>query len=398
MALPSLTSLLLGEQYLGVEHFSLNAKEMIAILLIEKKKDELVITKKDKVSYTNIIPEKWNKKLPFFIVVNTNQVVQKEIASIDATDEKLLHKAFPNTNWNDFYFEIWRLKTKSIIAISRKGYIDELLSDYRKQGIPIAGISLGVSSVAELTTYKEESEMITNNQIISWTEENQAITTKTEDLEITYNINGLSIKNSQLLAFSGILRLLFNSSNNTGNILNYSQELYGNFNQQSFFSKGIKIIIGTLFLILLFNSFAFMHYYKLAEASSENLLLSKSSVEDIFKTKERIRSKEEKIKSILATTASQSSIIINEIAKKIPQSILLTELIYHPIEKKIKTEEPILSQEKVIIISGTTINNDAFTIWIEAVEQLKWIDQVLISRFGKNDLNETEFSIKITLK
>jgi type II secretory pathway pseudopilin PulG len=398
MTLPSLTQLLLGKQYIGIEHFSLHNEEKTAILLIEKKKEELVIVKKDKVSYTEKLAEKWDKKLPFFLIINTNQIIQKEILANDFNDEKLLHKAFPNTNWDEFYFEIWRLKSKSIIAISRKAYVEELLSNYQKQGISITGISLGVCSIAELINYTEENELSTNHQTICWREENQTITTTNTDLNSTCNINGLAIKNSHILPFAGILRLLLNSTVNTGNGISYSHELYENYNQRSFFSKGIKVMIGIVLAILLINFFAFTHYYKLNEETSESLLYSKSSLEEVAKIKKRVLSKEQKVKNVVAMTSSQSSLIINEITKKIPQSILLTELIYHPLEKKIKTEESIILLEKTISLSGTTINNEAFTYWVEAIEQLKWIDQIVITRFGKNDLNETEFSIKLTLK
>lgn len=398
MILPSLTTILLGKQYIGIEHFSLNNEEKIAVLLVEKKKEELVIVKKDKVSYCETLPEKWDKSLPFFLVVNTNQVIQKEVQGIDTSDEKLLHKGFPNTNWEEFYFEVWRLKTKSIVAISRKIYVDELLSNYHKQGISIAGISLGVCSIAEMMNYSEENELCTNHQTISWSEETPIITSNTAVLNSTYNINGLAIENSHVLAFSGILRLLLNGTINTGNLINYSYQLYENHNQRSFFSKGLKVIIGVLLSILLINFLLFTHYFKLAEETSESLLLSKSSLEQGIKTKQRIQAKEQKVKNVVAMTSSQSSLVINEITKRIPASILLTELVYHPLEKKIKADESIKTQEKVVTLSGTTIDNTAFTHWVEAMEQLKMMDLVIITRFGKNDLNETEFSIKLTLK
>ena len=398
MILPSLTTILLGKQYIGIEHFSLNNEEKIAVLLVEKKKEELVIVKKDKVSYCETLPEKWDKSLPFFLVVNTNQVIQKEVQGIDTSDEKLLHKGFPNTNWEEFYFEVWRLKTKSIVAISRKIYVDELLSNYHKQGISIAGISLGVCSIAEMMNYSEENELCTNHQTISWSEETPIITSNTAVLNSTYNINGLAIENSHVLAFSGILRLLLNGTINTGNLINYSYQLYENHNQRSFFSKGLKVMIGVLLSILLINFLLFTHYFKLDEETSESLLLSKSSLEQGIKTKQRIQAKEQKVKNVVAMTSSQSSLVINEITKRIPASILLTELVYHPLEKKIKADESIKTQEKVVTLSGTTIDNTAFTHWVEAMEQLKMMDRVIITRFGKNDLNETEFSIKLTLK
>jgi hypothetical protein len=398
MTIPSLTSILIGKQYIGIEHFSFKNEEKTAILLIEKKKGELVITRKDKVSYSEKTAEKWNKKLPFFLVINTNQVIQKEIDAIDISDEKLLHKAFPNTNWNEFYFEIWRLKTKSIIIISRRSYIDELLSNYHKQGIYVSGISLGIGAVSEIINYTDGIELFTNHQVISLNEETQTIKLTTANSDITYDINGLNIKNNHLLAFAGILRLLLGTSANTGNTIRYSQELYEQYNQQSFFSKGIKLMIIVLLSILLINFFAFSHYYSLAQETSESLMLNKSSLEEVAKTKKRILLKEQKVKTVIAMTSSQSSLLINEITRRIPQSILLTELIYHPLEKKIKAEEAIIAQEKTITLSGTTINNEAFTHWIESIEQLKWINQVVITHFGINDANETEFSIKITLK
>jgi Tfp pilus assembly protein PilN len=398
MPLPSLTTFLLGKQYIGVEHFTLNNEEKIALLLVEKQKEGLVIAKKDRVTYNGKIAEKWDSKLPFFLIINTNQVIQKEVSGIEPSDEKLLHKAFPNTNWDEFYFEIWRLKTKSIIAITRKSYLDSIESNYKSQKITIAGISLGVCAIADIIDYTTETELQTNHQLISKQEQQQIIATSVQEPTITYNINDLEIENRQLLTFSGILRLIMNGTANTGSIISYSDELYDIYNQKVFFSKGLKIMVGILLGILLLNFLFFTHYYKLAQETSETLLVNKSSIEDVSKIKQRIIVKEEKVKNIVGKTTSQSSLIINEIANKVPSSILLTELTFNPLEKKIKAEEPILTTEKTIAISGTTIANEAFTHWVEDIEKLNWVDKVLITHFGKNEANETEFSIKLTLK
>ncbi|WP_394772918.1 PilN domain-containing protein [Flavobacterium sp.] len=398
MTLPSINKFLLGNQYIGVEHLTLNNEDKVALLLVEKKKEGLVITKKDRVNYSGKIAEKWDSKLPFFLVINTNQVIQKEVSGIDGSDEKLLHKAFPNTNWDEFYFEIWRLKTKSIIAITRKTYLNGIISNYKNQKIMIAGISLGICSIVEIINYTKETELFTNHQSVSRQEQNQIISLSSQDSAISYNINDLGIENRQLLAFSGILRLIMNTTLNTGSIIFYSEELYDHYNQKIFFSKGLKIMVGILLIILALNFLFFSHYYKLAQETSETLLVNKSSIEDISKIKQRIFVKEEKAKNIVGKTVSQSSLIINEIANKVPSSILLTELTFNPLEKKIKLEEPILTLEKTITISGTTISNEAFTSWVEAIEKLNWVDKVLITHFGKNEANETAFSIKLTLK
>ena len=383
---------------MGIEHFSLDNEEKIALLLIEKKKNELVITQKDKRTYSTILPEKFDKKLPFYLVINTNQVIQKEISEIDTSDEKLLHKAFPNLAWNEFYYEIWRLKTKSVIAISRKTYINEIVSVYQKQGISVVGISLGICSISGIVNYSSKEEVATNHQNISLKEENQIISSKTNPLSINYNINELEIPSTHLLAFSGVLRLLLSNRLTTGNLTDYNHVLYDNYNQKSFFSKGIQIIIGLLLVILLFNFFIFNNYYKKVQDILEQLLLNNTSQEEILKIKERVKIKELKVQNVLGISSTRCSLLINEITKQIPSSILLTELIYNPLEKKIKTEEPIIIQEKTITVSGTTINNVAFTKWIEEIEKFKFIKEVVITNFGKNETAETIFSIKLILK
>jgi len=398
MGLPSINSLLLGKQYIGIEHFTLNSEDKVSLLLVENKKEGLVIAKKDRVNYNGKIAEKWDSKLPFFLIVNTNQVIQKEVSGIDPSDEKLLHKAFPNTNWEEFYFEIWRLKTKSIIAITRKSYLDEMLANYVAQKISIAGISLGICSIAEIVDYTTETEFYTNHQAVSRQEQNQIITSEALESAVIYNINDLQLENRQLLAFSGILRMIMNNTPNTGSVVSYNEELYDVYNQKVFFSKGLKVMVAVVFVILVLNFLFFSHYYKLAQETSEILLVNKSSVEDVNQLKKRIIVKEEKVKSILGKTTSQSSLMINEIARKVPSSIVLTELAFNPLEKKVKLEEPILVQERTITISGTTIANEAFTRWVEEIEKLNWVDKVLITHFGKNEANETAFSIKLTLR
>lgn len=396
MAVFSLNKFLLGKQFIGVEHFTLNNEDKVALLQVENKKEGLVITKKDRVSYNGKIAEKWDTKLPFFLIINSNQVIQKEVLGIDASDEKLLHKSFPNTNWDEFYYEIWRLKTKSVISISRKSYVNSLLEEYSNQKIEIAGISLGIGSICDLTAYTDESEFYTNHQLIS-KNESQILSLNPLESTITYTINDLQIENRQLLAFSGILRLILNNSLNTGSVLSLSDLLYDNFKQKNFFNKGIKIIVGVVLGILLLNFIFFTHYYKLAQESSETLLVNKSSIEDVSKIKQRIIVKEEKVKGIEGMT-SRSSLIINEIASRVPSSILLTELTFNPLEKKVKADESILTKDKMIMVSGTTISNQDFTKWVEDVEKIKWVDKVLISHFGKNEENETTFSINVTLK
>jgi hypothetical protein len=141
MKLASLKNILLGKHYMGIEHFSIDNEEKVAYLLVENKNNELKITNTNKYLFSDITTKKLDTKLPLFVSINTNQVIQKVISENDDADKKLLHKAFPNLLWDEFYYEIWRLKDKSIISISRKQYVDDLIFHYQKNNIAVAGVS-----------------------------------------------------------------------------------------------------------------------------------------------------------------------------------------------------------------------------------------------------------------
>lgn len=398
MTLPSLSNIVLGNQYIGIEHYTLDSEDHTALLLIEKKKGELLISAKENIGNTENIPEHWNMSLPFFLVINTNQVIQKEVEGVDASNEKLIHKAFPNLVWNDFYYEIWRLKTKSIVAVSRKIYVDTLIASYQKQGVSVAGISLGVCSVSEIMSYSEKSELETNTQVVCWDEINPIVVAKKAAAWTTYSLNGLAVENSYLLGFAGILRLILGSSSTSGNVLDYNSALFNAFNQKSLFVKGIKVMIGCLLILLLINFFVFNYYYKKTEEVTSELSVNQSSLEEINTAKARIQVKGTKVKEFIDLSSSKSSQIINEIASKVPASILLTEFAFQPLQKKIKEEEPITVLDKTLLVSGTTIDNAAFTNWVEAIEKIKKVQQVTIVNFGKDETNATVFTIKIQLQ
>lgn len=399
MKLPQIETLLMGNQYLSIEHYTCNQEEKIALVAVKNKKEGLLIEKKDKVPYKGEIAAKWDKSLPYFLVVNTNQVLQKEVPYTDPLDEKLINKAFPNTNWDTFYYEIWRLKTKTIVAITRKSYLEELIQNYNKQQIAITGISLGTCAIADLKKYSTYDELHTNHQIIANNEQETIVSTSTEELStVSYDINNLSIPNAQLLAFSGIIRLVSNFTSNTGSIVVLSRLKKEEYLQQRFFSKGSKIMLGVLLVVLLINFLCFSHYYKASQEATEKIAIHQVDLQNLASIKERVKHKESIVQNVFEKKGSQSSFYCNAIAEIIPVSILLSELEFNPLEKKVKNEESIRYIDNTILINGITKDNTAFTNWIETIEKKHWTSKVVITHFGKNENNETEFGVKINLK
>ena len=390
----SLANILLGKRYIGLEFFSRENREEVSFLLLQKKKDGLVISeKKIFTSRETLLSQK--HKYPTVVVANNEKVLQKEAAGIDPNDKKLLHKAFPNLQADEFYYEIWRRESSSVIAICRKSYIDGLIAEIGKN-YPIAGISLGITSLSNLTVFGVPEVITTNTQWI--TPHNDNLFESSGLLPLAeYDINGLSIPNTHLLSFSSTLQLLI-PGGTTGTITANNQTLFETFRQKAFFEKGLRLSIIVILALLLANFFLFTYYFDNATDMAQAVSVNRSGIENIAKIKTRIGDKEKRLEDFTVGGTSASSTLLNEVARLIPTSITLTGMVYNPLEKKVKEEEKVMITEKITTVSGYTLNDSAFTHWIENIEKLEPVKKVTIVSFGNDDENRTAFSVQIELR
>lgn len=395
---PSFQNILIGREYNGIEHYTLDGEDWSAFLILKKRNNELEIAYNDKQVFSDSLPKRIDQKSPVCLVINTNQVLHKEISETNLSDEKILHRTFPNLSLEEFFYEIWQMEDKTIVAVARKKYINEITEKYTSQGFIIANISLGVCPVSKITNFLSGDTIYTNTQKLLFSEDNALISNEKIAQNTYYKINGLTVQNSYLLAFSTILQFLFKPSNTRGNMVLHNQTLQYNFIQNSFFKKGIQVALAILLVLLLVNFFVFNHYYSKTLEINELSSLNTTSLETVTTIKKRIAEKEKLANSLFNATGYSYSTKINTITKNIPNSILLTQLTLNPLDKNIKEGEKINVKQNTITISGTTKDNNEFTKWIENMENLEFIDSVVINQFGKNDLLETTFTLKLMLK
>lgn len=390
--------LLFGKIYSCIEHFSASGQEKIACIQLEKTQGELIIQVNALFENITALSTLFTKKQHAFLVINTTNVLQKETTSTDLSDLKVLNKTFSNIQIDDFYYEIVRTIEKSFVSICRKSYITELLNSYKEKEIDIVGVSLGISGITQLLPFLEEEGIIqTNSQYITFNKEIQ----KTQNIVVSeavyYSINGLDIENKYILPFAGILNLITKNTQSTGTIIAFNRSLLETFKQNRIFNTGTKTGIGFILALLLINFFVFSYYYKNVENLSTTLNTDKVTTEKIEKAKENISKKEQQVKNIIHSSSSKSSFYINEISKQLPYSIVLNELKYQPLEKKVKEKETIQINPNVIIISGLTKDTEAFSEWVERIEKYSFVEKTIITDFAKNTTDDILFTIHIKL-
>lgn len=389
-----LNNLLLGRQYIGAELFTENNQEKIAVLKTKRKRNEIVITDK-KIFGSSDDAGIEKTKHPAVLVINNAHVLQKEVEGIETNEKKILHKAYPNIKTEDFYYEIWSNGTNTVVSLCRKIYVDSLLNELNSK-LRIYKVSLGTSAIAQITGFVTQTVIFTNTQEINFNSTG-IISNNNQHIKEDYDINGLLVPSTYILGFSAVLKLL-TEDKSKGNIHELNAGTAYNYNQKTFFEKALAAGIFFILFILLINFFTFSFFYDKSNQMTQVASIDKTTTETIIKTKKDIQDKEARLKNFTSSGISKSSLLINNIVKNIPHSILLTEINYHPLEKKVKEGENIMSDDNTILISGNVLSNNDFTNWIESLQKLRDISTVTITSFGKDTNSKSVFTIEITTR
>ena len=115
----------------------------------------------------------------------------------------------------------------------------------------------------------------------------------------------------------------------------------------------------------------------------------------IIELNESVSKSQKMVEDMLKGNSSKSSFYINTIVQSLPNSILLSELNYQPVLKRIKAEQPINVDSNSILLSGESNNSDMFSKWLTDLENIKWINKVEILSYEDFSKSSSKFSLKL---
>ncbi len=395
MLFDKLKNIIIGNQFIGIEIFAENEFEKVNCILVKKNKNELSIIDSLKFNSIDEIKEEKATEIPIILSLNTNKVLSKEVDSIEKTDSFLVKKAFPNLNLDEFYYQIWRFSDKSSVSIVRKSYVNEIIDSLKKnKKITINSVFIGLSTLENVLNYINNDSVFLNGK--EYNKNSNLITFSNLTKPVNYDLDGIEIKNTDLLSFSSIISFIKNKKD-IGTIDELNSTLKNNVFQDLFFKKFSRFSIYSILIILLINFIFFNYYFN--KFNEMNILSEQNNINitTIEELKKSINEKEKILKEFTVPNTQKLSVIINEIIVSIPTSILLNEVQFQPIEKKGSIEKPTTYLNNNILISGKTISNDEFTEWIDLISNKEEYNKVTILNFGKDESKDLSFTIKIEL-
>ena len=253
-----------------------------------------------------------------------------------------------------------------------------------------------LSSIANLIS---EKVIYTTNATVT-KEDNQihSIHVAENLTESSYTFNDTNLTNNELLNFSSALSLITNAKQTVSAFNNKEQVLLSRFKEKRFFTQFTKIGLSFLFMTLLINFFLFSNYYDKANRLRETSQVLETSKSNIMSLSTKVKKSQKLVEDVLKTNASRSSFYADALIKDIPESIVLTQLNYQPLLKKIKADKPIDNDANIIIVSGTSSERILVPEWISTLETMNWIQYIEILSFDDTQKSTSSFSFKIHIQ
>ncbi|WP_440881306.1 hypothetical protein [Tenacibaculum sp. C7A-26P2] len=386
-------SLLYRNTYCAIEYgIDALGKEQFTALTLLKKKGELYIKNK---TITKSVEDlinflKQEKQQHTILIINNQQVLFKVI---EKNAKNPVVAAFPTINKKEFITEVKHSNEKSFIGIVRKRYAENIWTLFNEAGIIILDTVIGNLPVFALLDVLPGTEHIqtTHSQISII---NQQVTSITNNVfsEESYQINGLELKNYEILSLGAMVSFYVNEQ------IQYSTKELETFKQQTIFAKGLKAGLALMFLILLVNFMFFSNYYRQIEKLQAEINIYSETKEALKKIASEVDKKKKLLQQIQNSGTSSLSKYTDQLIQEIPHSILLEEVNYQPFITTIKENKLIKNEQNMLQVSGVFKNNRELSNWIDIVEQKSWVQKVdglSIESDARKKIAKFFFKIKI---
>lgn len=388
-----------GNTFYGLEVYQIDGVIQFQLLQVTKNKGELVIMDSQSFDELEMLPNLAKTSVPIYLIYNTDSVVTKHTES-NFEDKAAVEQIFPGLNFENFYFQISKLKDLSYISVVKKQDVENYLAQLKKMKFNVGGFSLGPCSLSTIVDYLKNDFIFTNTDKVvlnGISDTNLSISRKKNSSVSIYNINGLSVKNTEVMSFSGILSFLTSNTTAASNFGDVARNLQSEFANSRTFDILLRSSLGFILLLLLSNFLFFNFYFDRVQLSKENLAFENENKKNLTVVRNRVTEKEKKVDAVLSLSNSKTSFYLDKFGVSVPKSILLTELLYQPLTKPMQESKPIQLDENRILVMGTSISSEDFSSWITHLETIEWIGSVETMDYDYKNKNTSNFKIKISV-
>lgn len=386
-----------GNSYFGLEIFQANDRELFSLLQMKLKKGELeVVLEKTSEDLKELVPL-INSKAPLFLTINTSKVLKKEtLKGGQGEAQHIVIDAFPNLELDNFYYQILHGVANDVVAISKKDYVELYLKKLENIGLKPYSLVLGASQITNIQGFIK-GELTGSNFTVSINEIGiDQFKLSNEHLPESIELEGITVNSNSLLSFAHIIGHLQNAVQ-VNNLVSKNNLFDNDFKNRRVFDFGIKSSV-LIFLVLLLGNFLLFNTYHSKNQMLESSLIAEGQNDNaLVNLKKRVLLKEERVNALASSKNSNTSYYLDEIAKRLPKSIWLSDMKFQPLLFPVRNDKPIDFNKNNLEISGIINDKIAFTVWSDNLETEKWVDKVEIIDYEYISSSSANFTINIVI-
>ena len=347
---------------------------------------------------------KINKTIPVSIVCSGKGILIKKIEGNKITDNPL-QQVLPQANPNDFYVQSSNHNGFAAIALARKDLIDNLISEFEKEGFKILNFSLGFSIIDTILPFikLDETDAIHSVNYLLKQNKQQLIDFELQAepqncTQSEYFISGQYIQAAQILPYGAAATLIADYIENSPEInqekvaANREHFVY----QQYFKTAGFSFLIA-LFCLLLVNFIIYNYYFKENKKFQATQTISQQSLSMNKSLYAEVKKKEQFIKRSGWLKPSKTSFYADRFASLLPEDIWLTNLQFYPMHTSLLPNESSVSfKSDTILVSGSCTDAAQINTFISNLKTIEEIKNVFMKGYSyKKEENTGIFSLEI---
>ncbi|WP_308990634.1 hypothetical protein QLS71_004040 [Mariniflexile litorale] len=156
---------------------------------------------------------------------------------------------------------------------------------------------------------------------------------------------------------------------------------------------------GLVFILigLLFNFFVFNYYFEAVHSLQQTSQINQTTKQKLLELNGSVNKSQKMVDDMLKSSSSKSSFYVNAVIQGLPNSILLTEVNYQPLLKRIKSGQSIETDHNTMLVSGESNHSESFSKWIADLEVIDWVEKVEILHYEDTSTLVSNFSLKLII-
>lgn len=295
---------------------------------------------------------------------------------------------------NDDFEVFMHDQTENVIAsVVRKELLTEVITEFRRLSLNLAGMSAGPGAVGLLIPILG---MDGKQPVGSWSLEivgNEITEIKTlqEQEYCEYYFGGESVSSLLLGSLGLVVGYL---SGNTGSEP-VNDNLNGAFVYRRLTFLSTLAVFLILFAALVINFLLFDRYSKKYDTVSNEYIRNETIIRELRNAEEELKKREAIISGTGLERKNQFAWYSDRLALLKPAKVLLTRLAIQPPERKIQVGREIIFKSNLLIVEGETSDLIQVHYWINHIRKEEWVLDIELASYTGQGSNRGSFILEI---